>query len=130
MPIFQTRSLIRIRIRWSTADDTSLAFPGNIIPASRLDPVALKIQSLVPMPQTGALVNNLLPVFPTDRNTNIPALKIDELLSSRDKLSFYWSQTNTEASSFSIRPATRTDFRSQSLLQPAPTFTPGNPVKL
>jgi hypothetical protein len=73
------------------------AFPGNIIPASRMDPVALKIQNLVPMAQTSALVNNYLPVYPTNRNTMIPALKVDELLSSKDKIDFYWSKTGTDA---------------------------------
>ena len=28
-------------------------FPGNIIPADRISPIALKIQSLLPAPQTG-----------------------------------------------------------------------------
>ena len=72
-------------------------FQGNMIPMSLISPVAMKIQNLVPMPQSGAIVNNYLPVFITDRNTMIPAVKIDELLNSRQKLSFYWSKTGTDS---------------------------------
>src|SRR5579885_2736007 len=73
------------------------AFPNNTIPASRLDPVALRIQNLVPLPATAQPVNNLTPVFGTDRNTMIPSVKVDELLSQKDKLSFYWSKTGTDS---------------------------------
>jgi hypothetical protein len=72
-------------------------FQGNMIPMSRLDKVALAIQSYIPLPQISAPVNNLTPVFPTDRNTMIPSLKIDQYFSSKDKLSFYWSQTGTDS---------------------------------
>jgi hypothetical protein len=72
-------------------------FPSNTIPMSRLDPVALAIQAYIPLPQISAPVNNLTPVFPTDRNTMIPSLKIDQYFSSKDKLSFYWSKTGTDS---------------------------------
>jgi len=34
------------------------AFPGNIIPQSRLDPIALKIQQLYPLPNLSGIANN------------------------------------------------------------------------
>jgi hypothetical protein len=34
------------------------AFPGNLIPTSRLDPTALKIQQLLPLPNLAGLTNN------------------------------------------------------------------------
>jgi hypothetical protein len=71
------------------------AFPGNIIPQNRMDPVALKIQSVIPMPTTSALVNNFFPSYPSQRLTTIPAFKIDHSLNSRQKVSFYWSRTST-----------------------------------
>ncbi len=35
-------------------------FPGNVIPASRIDPVALALLQRVPLPNAPGLVNNLL----------------------------------------------------------------------
>jgi len=32
-------------------------FPNNIIPLNRMDPVALKIQSMIPLPNRPGLVN-------------------------------------------------------------------------
>ncbi len=71
-------------------------FPNNTIPASMLDPVALKVQALLP-PATNpnALVSNGIYPYPSQRLTEIPAVKIDELISPNDKLSFYWSETKT-----------------------------------
>ena len=72
-------------------------FPGNSIPTSRLDPVALKVQALVPAAQLASAVNNYVPTFPTDRKTTIPSVKIDHLAGPNDKISFYWAQTRTDA---------------------------------
>ncbi|MBV9505701.1 MAG: TonB-dependent receptor [Acidobacteriia bacterium] len=65
-------------------------FPNNTIPANRLDPVALKIQSLIPLPTQNGLVNNGVYPFTNNITTTIPSLKLDHLLNSRQKLSFYW----------------------------------------
>ena len=72
-------------------------FPNNTIPASRLDPVALKVQSLFPQPTGSTLVNNGIYPFNTDRNTYIPSLKIDHQISTTIKLAFYGSYTDTAA---------------------------------
>lgn len=72
-------------------------FTNNIIPASMLDPVALKVQSLIPQPQNGGTINNLIPTYDAVRHTTIPALKIDQLLGTKQKISFYWSKTRTYA---------------------------------
>src|SRR5439155_20878789 len=76
-------------------------FPNNIIPKAHMDPVALKVQALIPLPTGPCLVNNGLYPFPSQRLTNIPAIKLDHNLSSKAKLSYYWSQTTT-ASQYSI----------------------------
>jgi hypothetical protein len=60
----------------------------STVPLTRQDPVALKIQALMPLPQSSATVNNLLPIFPADRRTSIPSLKLDHQFSPNDKLSF------------------------------------------
>ena len=81
-----------------TAPNGSLVrdpFPNNIIPKERLDPVAVKIQSMIPLPNRTGLFNNYINPFPSDRVTDIPALKVDHNISSKAKLSYYWSQTRT-----------------------------------
>jgi hypothetical protein len=78
-------------------------FPGNMIPISRLDPIALKIQSLIPLPfcaagppcNAGGVVNNYQNTEPVERDTEAPSLKIDQIIGPKDKLSFFWSRTMT-----------------------------------
>jgi len=70
-------------------------FLNNTIPIDRMDPVALKIQSLIPLPTQAGLVNNGIFPFPSKRVTDIPAVKVDHNVSSKGKLSYYWSQTRT-----------------------------------
>jgi Carboxypeptidase regulatory-like domain/TonB dependent receptor len=72
-------------------------YPNNIIPASDLDAVALKIQSYIPLPQNSALVNNYTPVYTNPRYTEIPSIKIDHSISARAKLSGFWSRTQTDS---------------------------------
>jgi hypothetical protein len=71
-------------------------FPNNSIPVSRFDPVALKIQNLIPAATSpGLLVNNFQHTYLSNRHTEVPSLKIDQALGSRDKLSFFWNRTIT-----------------------------------
>jgi hypothetical protein len=72
-------------------------FLNNTIPSSMLDPVALKVQSLIPAAGNGFAINNLLPSYSAVRHTTIPAFKIDQLLGTKQKISFYWSKTRTYA---------------------------------
>jgi hypothetical protein len=67
-------------------------FPGNIIPASRLDPAALKIQALIPNPTNSSLANNYAPIDSTLRTRTIPSVKIDQFVGAKTKLSFYWGE--------------------------------------
>jgi hypothetical protein len=81
-------------------------FPGNIIPISRMDPVALKIQALIPMPTLGTmLVNNWMATSANAAQTGISALntfKADENLTEKSKVSFYLSWRTSSGQS--IRP--------------------------
>jgi len=77
-------------------------FANNSIPVSRMDPVALAIQNLIPLPNlSGAacggtcLVNNGLLPFPSVRHTEVPAFKLDHSVNDRIKLSYYWHETKT-----------------------------------
>src|SRR5262249_53414011 len=73
-------------------------FPNNIIPKERFDPVALKIQALLPLPNgpnANDLTNNYIQVYPTSRVTQVPSFKIDHLIGNKSKLSFFWQKTKT-----------------------------------
>lgn len=70
-------------------------FPNNVIPTSILDPVALKIQDLIPKADNAELLNNWDPRIPNQRFQQIPSVKIDHSFSDRSKLSGYWSVQNT-----------------------------------
>jgi hypothetical protein len=69
-------------------------YPGNVIPATQLDPVALAVLKYVPLPTGSGLINNYLPVYSNQRITGIPSVKIDHSLSAQLKLSGYWSRTS------------------------------------
>jgi outer membrane receptor protein involved in Fe transport len=72
-------------------------FPNNVIPTTRLDPVALKVQSFIPAPTNSAFINNYLPSYPSTRHTTVPAVKVDQNIGNNGKLSFYWSYTHTDS---------------------------------
>jgi Carboxypeptidase regulatory-like domain len=72
-------------------------FPNNVIPTTSLDPVALKVQGFIPKATSAAAFNNYLPVYPSVRHTTIPALKVDQNIGTKGKLSFYWSSTHTDS---------------------------------
>ena len=59
---------------------TRTPFPNNVIPDSRLDPVALKIQNtwLPRSHQCRNLVNNWSQIAPTPEKRHIPSIKIDQ----------------------------------------------------
>jgi hypothetical protein len=71
-------------------------FPNNTIPISRLDPVALYLQTFFPTPNIsgGGLLNNYaIPAYSNFLHTTIPSIKIDQSLNSKMKLSGYFSLT-------------------------------------
>jgi len=70
-------------------------FPNNVIPMTRLDQTALKMQALFPSAQNGNLLNDASGSILGHRNSSIPAIKIDHQLTSKDRLSFYFSKTGT-----------------------------------
>ncbi len=80
-------------------DGSLLANPflNNTIDPARFDKVAVNVQKLVPTPNLTGFNNNFLPVYPSIRHTTIPAVKFDQNIGSRGKLSFYWSFTHTDS---------------------------------
>ena len=75
---------------------TRLPFSGNIIPMSRLDPVALKIQALIPAPVgTTTNTNNWAPYINGNMQQAIPSVKIDQDFGPKTKVNFFWTYQST-----------------------------------
>ena len=70
-------------------------FPRNIIPVSRFDPVAVKIQSLIPGVSNENSSGNFRQLVPTPNNQQTPTLKIDHTLPDSSRLSFYFNKLTT-----------------------------------
>jgi hypothetical protein len=71
-------------------------FPGNIIPPSRFDPAMQKLLSFVPGANNANFTGNYVVTQPGHRYSVIPAVKIDQILTPKDRLSFYYSENNTQ----------------------------------
>jgi hypothetical protein len=73
-------------------------FPNNVVPATRFNATALAMQALFPNPNpsNGNLISNYTGLISGGQFSHIPTLKIDEIISAKDKLSFYWSRNNVE----------------------------------
>jgi hypothetical protein len=79
-------------------------FPNNTIPIARMDPVSLKMQNLIPQPfcvggglcNAAGAINNFQNTEAQNRTTEIPSLKLDQIIGPNDKLSFFWSRTDTD----------------------------------
>jgi hypothetical protein len=89
-------------------------FPNNVIPQDRFDPVAAKIQALIPAPTNSRTVNNFEPIVTNPRIQEIPAVKIDHIFNPDSRMSFYWSKLRTDRqSSIDGLPAPLTAIRDQ-----------------
>ncbi len=96
----------------ATGDPTTGAgrtqFPGNIIPLNRINPVSLKILSVIPQPNLGApgaLTQNYFVNSPFFRNTDQFDVKVDHNQSDKDRFSIRYSfsrPVTTDASVYGI----------------------------
>ncbi len=66
-------------------------FTNNMIPGAQLDPVAKKIQNLIPAPTSGGVINNYLPTYTNPKYTLVPSVKGDYQISAKSKISGFWS---------------------------------------
>ena len=71
---------------------TRTPFPNNTIPTSRLDPVALKIQAMLPNPTIPGVLLNWNETYTTPSEYDIPSIKIDQNFGYKSKLSFYFAR--------------------------------------
>ena len=73
-------------------------FPGNQIPQTSFDPVAVKILNLVPQP-LGPLASqagsNYLAPYVGSRRSYIPSIKVDHNLGAKLHAAFYFQKTST-----------------------------------
>ncbi len=78
----------------------ALPFPNNMIPSTRFSPLTVKLQNLISSlgvaPNYGNLTANYTGAITGERISLIPSIKIDHNLSARDKLSFFYSENNTD----------------------------------
>ncbi len=73
-------------------------FAGNIIDPTRFDRVSVLFQNEFPKPSTaGLLSGNYNGSIPSHRYSAIPSIKIDHNVDAKDKLSFYYSENNTQS---------------------------------
>ncbi len=72
------------------------AFPNNIIPANRFSAVSKKILALIPDPTGPGVSNNYNTTSLTTVDRNIYSIKLDHLLSSRNRISglYSWQRLN------------------------------------
>jgi hypothetical protein len=75
----------------------AMPFQGNIIPLSRMSPVALAVQSVLPALSNGGLYSNYNGYNLGQRITDIPSIKVDQAIGDKQKVSFYYHHTNTNA---------------------------------
>jgi hypothetical protein len=66
---------------------THLPFAGNIIPASRLDPIAQKLLNYVPLPNQPGLVNNYQFLASLPQDTDNFGVRIQRNVTKKDRLS-------------------------------------------
>ena len=103
---------------------TRTPFPNNTIPLGAAscfggtyeDPVAAKLQALMPLPTNSNLYQNYDVTYADPKHQTIPSGKIDQNLSSRAKLSGYWGYTsiqnpNIDGMPFPITSARGTDIK-------------------
>ena len=61
-------------------------FPGNIIPANRVDPVAVKLLSLFPLPNKAGILNNIVTNPKKSINNDTTDIRLDHNFSQKDQM--------------------------------------------
>jgi hypothetical protein len=89
-------------------------FAGNQIPASRFDPVTLKLVNAYPAPQNAGRFNNYLVNSTLRQNWDQGDVRVDHQISQKDTFFARWSIQHTET----VTPSTFPDIRIQGLSKP------------
>jgi hypothetical protein len=70
---------------------TGSPFPANQIPSNRLDPIALKVLSFLPLPQTNSATSNYNYQSPSNQDNHRWDLRVDQIVNARQNLFFRFS---------------------------------------
>jgi hypothetical protein len=90
---------------YNPATNTRTLFPGNLIPATREDAIALKILAFYPLPQNAATTRNYAYTGPQNSDPRRWDLRIDQILSDKQNLYFrYSTQIQDSAATSSLPP--------------------------
>jgi hypothetical protein len=75
-------------------------FANNMIPATRFSPLTVKLENLISSlgvaPNNANLVTNYTATIAGERISLIPSIKIDHNIDAKDKVSFFYSENNTD----------------------------------
>lgn len=83
------------RTTFANGQISTTPFPGNKIPLTRFDPVAVKIQNLIPAVTNANPTSNYVQLSPTPNNQQAFTIKVDQILPDNSKLSFYFNKLTT-----------------------------------
>jgi hypothetical protein len=75
-------------------------FPNNVVPVSRMDPVALKIQAFIPAPMNNQTTLNWDPTIVTQTKQQIMSLKLDQNFGPETKVDFFWNKMGTNSPAY------------------------------
>ena len=81
------------------------AFAGNLIPASRLDPIALKVLALYPSPTSSGLANNYTGVRDRTQDNAATDFRIDQILNNNNRLFARYSYNKVSTLTPPVFPA-------------------------
>ncbi len=106
-------------------------FPGNLIPAARFDPIAVKVLALVPQPlglnaARGQASNNYQGTYDSSRTSAIPSIKMDHNFGDKLHGSFYYQDTHT----YVPRTPTGADAFQNEITGSAAAFNSGQTIRL
>ncbi len=90
VPITGAKLYLRDPLATGTCNATNAAscFPGNVMPASRFDPIALKLMAYYPLPNRGDGPNNFINTAKDFDVWNSFMWKVDHRFSSKDSMAF------------------------------------------
>lgn len=97
-PIIQNTIYDPLSQRPASATDSRLVrdpFMNNTIPINQLDPVAQRVQALIPQaqgPLAAGLIQNFVNPYTVKSKDYIPSIKIDHSVNSKIKLSYNWGR--------------------------------------
>ena len=105
-------------------------FPNNTIPQNRMDPVALKVQALLPAPTNGQNTLNWLPSIATNTQQQIPSLKIGPEPERRHEIEFLLVTPVYQPGGGAGRPAHSAHWSAAEDCgrQPIPVLTPDHTI--